>query len=219
MADQAMPGGWFITLDGVDGCGKSTQVRQLVAHLRSTHAEVISVRDPGSTDVGARLRAILLESDLTMHRRTEAMLFMASRCEMVESIIRPALARGAIVVSDRYLLSTVVYQSTGAADESHQVVPAEQLWQLGRQSCGGLDPHMTLLLDLSAETSMRRLPERADRMESRGIEYMSAVRQAYLDQLPFSGGRQVVIDADQSADDVAQQIAAVVDGARATTSS
>src|SRR6056300_1388425 len=115
----------FISVDGIDGVGKSTQLERLNDYLRDRGADVLLVRDPGSTELGARLREILLGSNLEMHRRTEAMLFMASRCEMVEAIIKPAIAKGLTVVSDRFLLANVVYQSIGGK------VAADQLWELG----------------------------------------------------------------------------------------
>jgi dTMP kinase len=181
--------GRLVTLDGIDGVGKSTQIEQLATFFRSQGHSVILTRDPGGTPVGAKLREILLDSELAMHRRSEAMLFMASRSEMVETIIRPALSRGDIVISDRYLLSNVVYQSVGGE------VPAEELWRVGRWAAGGLDPDLTLLLDMPAEESIRRMKGPADRMESRGVDYLESVRQAYLKELPMAGGDFKIVDA------------------------
>jgi len=186
----------FISLDGIDGVGKSTQAARLLQFLTDRGHDVVSVRDPGSTEIGSRLRAILLDSDLVMHRRTEAMLFMASRCEMIETTIRPALLAGKTVVSDRFLLANVVYQSIGGD------VSAAQLWEMGRWANGGVQPDLTLLLDMPAEAALRRLDGPADRMEARGAEYMESVRQAFLQQLPASGPHTAVINADQPADQV-----------------
>ncbi|MCP4889481.1 MAG: dTMP kinase, partial [Planctomycetaceae bacterium] len=168
----------LITLDGIDGVGKSTQIKRLTEHLQSQGREVLAVRDPGSTPIGMRLRQLLLESDLEMHRRTEAMLFMASRCEMVETTIQPALAAGQTVISDRFLLANVVYQSVGGK------ASPELLWKLGRLANGGLTPTITLLLDMPAAESMNRFDGPADRMEKRGEDYLEAVRQAFLKELP-----------------------------------
>jgi len=186
----------FISLDGIDGVGKSTQAARLLQSLTDRGHDVVSVRDPGSTEIGSRLRAILLDSDLVMHRRTEAMLFMASRCEMIETTIRPALQAGKTVVSDRFLLANVVYQSIGGD------VSAAQLWEMGRWANGGLQPDLTLLLDMPAQAALERLDGPADRMEARGAEYMEAVRQAFLQQLSASGPHTAVINADQPADQV-----------------
>jgi dTMP kinase len=192
----------FISLDGIDGVGKSTQAARLLQFLTERGHDVVSVRDPGSTEIGSRLRAILLDSDLTMHRRTEAMLFMASRCEMIETTIRPALQAGKTVVSDRFLLANVVYQSIGGD------VSAAQLWEMGRWANGGVQPDLTLLLDMPAVAALKRIDGPADRMEARGAEYMEAVRQAFLQQLPASGPHTAVINADQEADQVTTDLLA-----------
>ncbi len=195
----------FITLDGIDGVGKSTQIDRLVEHLTRLGHDLLSVRDPGSTVIGAKLRQILLESDCQMHRRTEAMLFMASRCELIETAIRPALLAGRTVISDRFLLANVVYQSIGGE------VAAEQLWKMGRWANAGLQPDLTILLDMPAEAAMKRIDRPADRMESRGIEYLEAVRQAFLEQLSQSSDQTVVIDADQSPARVSSDLIGAVD--------
>jgi dTMP kinase len=190
----------FISLDGIDGVGKSTQIERMSGYLSDRGHDVLCVRDPGTTEVGSRLRELLLDSDLEMHRRTEAMLFMASRCEMIESTIRPALAAGKTVISDRYLLSTVVYQSIGGN------VPTRRLWDIGHLVNDGVEPQLTILLDMPAKEAMKRMDRPADRMEKRGVEYMESVRQAFLDQLPHSGEATAVVDANQSADQVAAEI-------------
>ena len=194
----------FITLDGIDGVGKSTQIERLISYLEQQGHETLLVRDPGTTEIGARLRQILLESDLELHRRTEAMLFMASRCEMVETILRPAIAEGKTVVSDRFLLANVVYQSVG------DKVSPDLLWQMGRLANGGLVPDLTILLDMPAQRSMERIGKETDRMESRGVDYMESVRQEFLQQLPHSSQSTAVINADQTPDDVTREMLASV---------
>lgn len=195
----------FVTLDGIDGVGKSTQIERLTTHLKSLGHDVLVVCDPGSTEVGLRLRAILLDSDLQLHRRTEAMLFMASRAEMIETTIRPALVAGTSVISDRFLLANVVYQSVGGN------VSAERLWQMGQWANDGLIPDLTILLDMPAESAMQRLDRPADRMEARGPAYMESVRQAFLEQLPHSSPATAIIRADQEPDEVAREIRKAVD--------
>lgn len=194
------PAPLFITLDGIDGVGKSTQIDRLDKFLTDRGHDVMTVRDPGSTEIGGKLRSILLDSEITIHRRTEAMLFMASRCEMVETIIRPALDAGRTVISDRFLLANVVYQSVGGD------VDAETLWKLGRIANGNLSPNLTVLLDMPATESMRRITAATDRMESRGTDYMESVRQAFLQQVQHSGQHHIVVDASQSPDAVSDQI-------------
>ena len=194
----------FITLDGIDGVGKSTQIKQLLGYFEEIGEETLLVRDPGTTRIGGKLRELLLESDLELHRRTEAMLFMASRCEMVETILLPAIADGKTVISDRFLLANVVYQSVGG------VVQPDLLWKMGRLANGGLIPDLTILLDMPAQRSMERLGNEKDRMESRGVDYMEEVRQAFLQQLPHSSDNTLVINADQSPDDVSREMLAKV---------
>ena len=194
----------FITLDGIDGVGKSTQIERIVAFLREQNHDVLAVRDPGSTEIGKRLRTLLLDSDLEIHRRTEAMLFMASRCEMVETTIRPALAAGKTIVSDRFLLANVVYQSIGGD------CTADELWRLGQLGNGGLRPDLTLLLDMPAASAMKRFSGPADRMERRGEAYLESVRQAFLQQLPYSSEHTVCIDADQPLEAVTEETLAAV---------
>ena len=202
----------FITIDGIDGVGKSTQIKELVKHLSDAGHDVLTVRDPGSTQIGMRLREILLESDLEIHRRTEAMLFMASRCEMIETTIRPALTAGKTVISDRFLLATVVYQSTpGGKDRSQQGVAPEVLWRMGEIANDGLRPDVTILLDMPAEKAIQRRVGPDDRMESRGVQYMSMVRDAFLKQLEFSSENTAIINADQTPESVTSDLLATVD--------
>ncbi len=203
----------FITLDGIDGGGKSTQVVRLAEHLRRAGHTVVTVRDPGGTPIGEAIRSLLLDSQLTMNRRSEAMLFMAARGELVDRVIRPALDQGSVVISDRFLLANVVYQSIGdtASESLSEKRPDPfELWQLGRWACGGLVPDLTLLLDLPAEAAMQRIDRPADRMEARGLTYLNAVRRAFLDQLPESSSQTAVIDATQSPDAVHQTIGEAV---------
>jgi dTMP kinase len=196
----------FISLDGIDGGGKSTQAARLCEALRGRGHDVLAVRDPGGTATGEAIRSLLLDSQLAMHRRAEAMLFMAARCELVERLIRPALRTGKVVVSDRFLLANVVYQSTHLDEASSSPLSADELWRVGEWAVGGLRPDLTLLLDLPAEVSLRRIDRPADRMESRGLPYLEAVRQAFLRELPRAATHTLVIDAAVSADQVHSQI-------------
>jgi dTMP kinase len=179
----------LIAFDGIDGAGKSTQVQRLIEFLTARGRSVLSVRDPGSTSAGEAIRGLLLNSDLEMHRRCEAFLYMAARCQLVEERIRPALAEGRIVICDRYLLANVVYQSVAGGES------AETLWELGQIATQGVRPDLTLLLDLPAELAVARLDRPADRMESRGLEYLVQVRNGFLEHVQRAGSRHAVIDA------------------------
>ena len=193
-------GGRLIVIDGIDGGGKTTQMDRIERWWTDRGRTVVRLRDPGSTPAGDRLRSLLLESDLDLHRRTEALLFMAARSEMVASQIQPAIQNDSIVVCDRYLLSTVVYQSIGG-----DVTP-DDLWRVGRWAAGGVNPDLTILLDLPAAESMRRVGEDRDRMESRGVEYLERVRLAYRKQLPHAGGQFQLVDASRPVERVGEAV-------------
>lgn len=190
----------LIAFDGIDGAGKSTQVQRLIDYLKNRGHNVLSLRDPGSTSAGEAIRGLLLNSDLEMHRRCEAFLYMAARCQLVEERIRPALAEGKVVICDRYLLANVVYQSVGGGES------AEMLWELGQLATQGVRPDLTLLLDLPAEIAMARLDRPADRMESRGLEYLTQVRRGFLEHVQRAGNRYAVIDASEDIEAMHQQI-------------
>jgi len=194
----------FITLDGIDGAGKSSQVAMLCEYLEANGDEVLRVRDPGGTAAGEAIRSLLLDSQVPMHRRTEALLFLTARSQLVEEQIRPAIQSGKVVVSDRFLLANVVYQSIGSD------IQPDELWRVGEWASGGLRPDLTLLLDMPAEAAMARLDRPKDRMESRGIEYMEAVRMAFLVQVPRAAHTTAVIPADRSIEEIHLDIVTAV---------
>ena len=188
-----MPRAVFIVLDGLDGTGKSTQCQLLANRLRASGHEVVPCVDPGGTALGGQLREMLLHHRGDIAPACEALLFMASRAQLVHETIRPALAAGRIVVSDRFLLANVVYQGhAGGLD-------VEQLWQVGRLSTGGLEPDLTLVLDLPVEDALARRGRAADRMESRGREYQQRVRDGFLTEARRRPETVRVVDARPSA--------------------
>ena len=195
----------FLSLDGLDGSGKSTQLVRLAERLRAGGLAVTTCADPGGTDLGAKVREILLFGRQTqMSLRAEALLFMASRAELVECVIAPALARGEIVLSDRYLLANVVYQGyAGGLD------PAE-LWQLGEFSTAGVEPDLTLILDVPVGVARSRQSPTRDRMESRDDGYFQRVRDGFLLEAQRRPERVQVIDATADADAVHEAIWGVV---------
>jgi dTMP kinase len=184
-----MTSGVFISLDGLDGCGKSTQCRLLGDWLRRQGRAVTTCVDPGGTPLGQQLRKIVLEHRGAVALAAEALLFMASRAQLVAEVIRPALEAGQAVVSDRFLLANVVYQGhAGGLDP-------EQLWEVGKLSSGGLEPDLTLVLDLPAELAESRRARPADRIESRGPDYHRRVREGFLTEARRRPERIKVIDA------------------------
>lgn len=165
----------FITFDGVDGAGKSTQLAPFTDWLRGQGLDVVTCRDPGTTALGERIREVLLDRhDTRVDQRAEMLLYMAARAQLVDEFIRPALDAGRIVVSDRFLLANVVYQGwAGGLD-------VKQLWDVGEVATGGLTPDLTILLDISAADAAGRRQREPDRMEARGLEYLERVRQGFL---------------------------------------
>lgn len=184
-----MTRGVFISLDGLDGCGKSTQCRLLADWLRRQGWAVTTCVDPGGTPLGQQLRRIVLEQRGSVAMAAEALVFMASRAQLVAEEILPALDDGHAVVSDRFLLANVVYQGhAGGLD-------TEQLWEVGKLSTGGLEPDLTLVLDLPPELAESRRDHPADRIESRGPEYHRRVREGFLTEARRRPERIKVIDA------------------------
>ncbi|PTM54849.1 dTMP kinase [Desmospora activa] len=191
----------FFTFEGPEGGGKSTQIQRLAQWLKDRGWRVTLTREPGGTPVGERVRNILLDdhtlSDMTL--RTEILLYAASRAQLVEQVIRPALKRGEIVLCDRYVDTSLVYQSIGHARAIDEVIAINGI------ATGGLTPNRTYLLDLPVEESMRRLRLRKkgiDRMEGKGESFHEQVRQGYLQLAQQEKERFVLVDAMQSQDDV-----------------
>ena len=190
----------FLSLDGLDGSGKSTQCRLLAEWLRGRGLEVTTCVDPGGTALGQDLRDILLHRRQGLAPWCEALLFMASRAQLVAEVIRPALAAGRVVVCDRFLLANVVYQGhAGGLDP-------EALWQVGRLAIGGLEPDMTLVLDLPAEQAAGRRDRPADRVESRSADYHERVRQGFLTEAQRRPERIHVLDARRSVAEVQEAV-------------
>jgi dTMP kinase len=195
-----MARGIFISLDGLDGTGKSTQCRLLADWLRGRGHAVTECADPGGTAIGDAIRVLLLDRRREMTLACEAFLFMASRAQLTADIIRPALEAGRGVVADRFLLANVVYQGhAGGLDP-------QQLWDLGRLATGGLEPDLTLVLDLPLEAARARRQSPADRFESRTAEYQEKVRAGFLAEAKRRPDRIRVIDASPSVETVQESI-------------
>jgi dTMP kinase len=191
----------FFSFDGVDGTGKSTQLELFCDWLRAQQHDVVACRDPGGTGLGEKIRSILLDThDTHIHRRSEMLLYQASRAQLIEEVIRPSLAAGKTVVSDRFLLATIVYQGyAGGLD-------VDDVKQVGRVATDDILPDVTFVLDMSAERAAARIDREKDRMESQGTQYLELVRRGYLTEAEKHPDRMIVLDADRTVDTVQQEI-------------
>jgi dTMP kinase len=198
-----MASGLFISLEGIDGVGKSTQSDLLEGFLRAEGREVVRTLEPGGTELGQEIRHLLLHRKGDVAPRAEALLYAADRAHHVATKIRPALNRGEVVLTDRYLDSSVAYQGVGRA------LKADDVRAISMFAVEGLLPHLTILLDLEASQAAARrgkTGEAPDRLEREKIEFFEAVRQAYLDMAAAESNRWLVIDARQSVDEMQVQI-------------
>lgn len=200
MSQKGSARGCFITLEGPEGSGKSTQARQLVSLLKRKGYAVTMLRDPGSTSLGRSLRRVLLHSEALLSPLAEALLFIGGRVALVEERIRPALGRGAVVVCDRFHDSTMAYQGFGGR------LNVPWLQRVGRTAIHGVMPHLTLLLDLPVAAGFTRLHHSRDRMERKARSFHERVRRGFLALARHEPRRFVVINASQSAAEVRQQI-------------
>jgi dTMP kinase len=196
MTNKKTKRGKFITLEGMDGAGKSTHIPNIIALLKARGIEVVSTREPGGTRLGEQLRALLLHD--TMHPETETLLMFAARREHIANVIEPALKRGAYVLSDRFTDATYAYQCGAKGVASNKIKQLEKWVQ------GSLQPDLTLLFDVPVEISRKRLAtDRApDKFEREDANFFEKLRQAYLTRAKENPARFHVIDANQALDKV-----------------
>lgn len=179
----------FFAFDGLDGVGKTTQMDLFRAWLAAAGHEVVQCHDPGSTPLGEAIREILLGHRLPIERTSEMLLFMAARAQLVAEVIRPALAAGKTVLSDRYLLANLVYQGhAGGLD-------VETIRNIGQVATGGILPDLVFVLDMPPQTAAERIDRPLDRMESQGDHYQARLRHGFLAEAARDPQRLVVIDA------------------------
>ena len=193
----------FFSFDGIDGAGKSTQLDLFCKWLTERGESVVICRDPGSTPLGEKIREIVLHADasISIGARSEMLLYMAARAQLVDEVIRPALQMGKTVVSDRYLLANVVYQGhAGGLD-------IENLWQVGAIATGGLAADLTFVLDMPVEAASARLHRELDRIEDRGDEYRQRLRDGFLKEAQ-GNSRIMVVQADRPIEQIQAEIQA-----------
>jgi dTMP kinase len=204
--------GLFVAFEGGEGAGKTTQLRRLAETLTAAGREVVLTYEPGDTPVGARLRTLLLDPATSVTAETEALLYAADRAEHVAHVVRPALARGAVVITDRYMDSSIAYQGY-ARTLDVDTVTRTSLW-----ATGGLLPDLTVLLDLDPALGLRRARGRgqgADRLESEALDFHTRVREGFLTLAAADPARYAIIDAGADPDRVAQAVRTAVDKALA----
>jgi dTMP kinase len=191
--------GRFITFEGADGCGKTTQLNLLAEYL-SKDFEVISTREPGAKGLGTQLREILLNYDGEVAPQCESFLFLADRAQHIATLVKPAIENGKIVLCDRHTDSTIAYQGYGRG------LDLKQIKYLNELAVQGIKPDLTLVFDVDIETSMKRVGVEKDRMESGGNEFFNRVRNGYLEIAKSDPDRVVVIDASRSIEEIFEDV-------------
>lgn len=200
-----MKNGLFITFEGADGCGKTTQIKLLDEYLREKGFNTLLTREPGSRGLGEKLREILLNYDGEVSSNCESFLFLADRAQHIDCIIKPAIESGKIVLCDRHTDSTVAYQGYGRG------LDIEQINYLNNIATNGIKPDLTIVFDIDIETSMQRVGTEKDRMESAGKEFFNRVRNGYLEIAKNEPQRVKVINSSDTIENIHKQVLELVE--------
>ena len=199
-----MTQGLFITFEGPDGCGKTTQMKLLAEYFTKNGKEVVLTREPGGKGLGEKVREILLNYDGEVSDRCESFLFLADRAQNIDIIVNPAVKSGKIVLCDRHIDSTVAYQGYGRG------LDIERINMLNNLATNGKKPDLTFVFDVDVETSMKRVGKEKDRMESAGVEFHNRVRQGYLELAKQEPQRIKVIDATKSIEEIHKKVVSLI---------
>ncbi|MBQ9245985.1 dTMP kinase [bacterium] len=199
-----MKKGLFVTFEGADGCGKTTQLKKLEEFLKEKGYDVVTTREPGALDIGQKIRNILLHHNGIVADRCEMFLFLADRAQHVETFIKPAIEQGKIVLCDRHVDSTIAYQGYGRGQD------IELLKSLNDIAVNGLVPNVTLLYDVTTETAQQRVGDEKDRMEAAGLTFHKQVRQGYLNLQKENPERIKLINANNSIETVFEDTKKVI---------
>lgn len=199
--------GLFITFEGADGCGKTTQMKLLNEYLRGKGFKTLLTREPGGKGLGEKVREILLNYDGEVSPVCESFLFLADRAQNVDCIIKPAVKEGVIVLCDRHTDSTIAYQGYGRG------VNMDELHRLNNIATSGMKPDLTFVFDVDVETSQARVGKEKDRMESAGIEFFERVRQGFLEIAKQEPNRVKVIDSTKSIEEIHKQVTGYIEDA------
>ena len=198
-----MKKGLFITFEGADGCGKTTQMKLFAEYLKKQNIDVILTREPGGKGLGEKVREILLNYDGPVSDRCESFLFLADRAQNIDIIVNPAVSQGKVVLCDRHIDSTVAYQGYGRG------LDIERINKLNEIATNGKKPDLTFVFDIDVETSMQRVGKEKDRMESAGIEFHNRVRKGYLELAKQEPQRIKVLDATKSINEIHEGVIAI----------
>lgn len=196
--------GLFITFEGADGCGKTTQLNLLEKYLKDKGLDVIVTREPGAKGLGEKFREILLNYDGIVSDRCESFLFLADRAQNIDTIVKPAVSEGKIVLCDRHIDSSTAYQGYGRG------LDIKQIKNLNLLATGGMLPDLTIVFDIDIETSMQRVGKNKDRMENSGNEFFNRVRNGYLELAKQEPDRIKVVDSTASIDDIHNKVKNIV---------
>ena len=200
-----MTRGLFITFEGADGCGKTTQIELLDKYLTKKGKKTLLTREPGAKGLGVKLREILLNYDGEVSPQCESFLFLADRAQHVDCIIKPALKEGKIILCDRHTDSTVAYQGYGRG------LDLDRINMLNNIATSGLKPDLTIVFDIDVETSMQRVGKEKDRMESAGVEFFNKVREGYLEIAKNEPNRVKVIKSSDTIENIHKQVVELVE--------
>ena len=192
--------GLFITFEGIDGCGKTTQLKLLKEYLENKGFNVLVTREPGAKGLGEKLREILLNYDGEVSSNCESFLFLADRAQHIDTIIKPAIDNGTIVLCDRHTDSTVAYQGYG------RELNLKKIHYLNNIATNNIKPDLTFILDIDVETSIERIGKNRDRMESAGIEFFNKVRNGYIEISKQEPNRVKLIYGKESIETIHNQI-------------
>ena len=200
-----MTQGLFITFEGPDGCGKTTQMNLLAQYFEKKSKKVVLTREPGGKGLGEKVREILLNYNGEVSDRCESFLFLADRAQNIDIIVKPAVKQGEIVLCDRHIDSTVAYQGYGRGLDINEIN------MLNNLATGGKKPDLTLVFDVDVETSMKRVGKEKDRMESAGIDFHNRVRNGYLKLAKQEPTRIKVLDATKTIEEIHEKVVEIVE--------
>ncbi len=195
-----MKKGLFITFEGIDGCGKTTQIQLLKEYYEEKGFNVLITREPGAKGLGEKLREILLNYDGEVSSNCESFLFLADRAQHIDTIIKPAINNGTIVLCDRHTDSTVAYQGYG------RELNLKQIHYLNNIATNNIKPDLTFILDIDVETSLNRIGKNRDRMESAGIDFFNRVRNGYIEISKQEPNRVKLIQGNNSIEEIHNEI-------------